>query len=668
MAKRTPGHPRHDVSSAETIPHRPPANFTAEYAARSRSTHSILAQSARASRLTSIVAPYLRRPSVSETPDMSTPKTPLLSLKLSSLSFLDSSIYDDQTRHPLYAIKTTGTSTAIKRSDPWGGASQKVAVIKWPKMIPYKTKDRQSLGVLLQMKGDNWREGDNFLKQSSMSSGHKFSIPQYSHTLKWKKVGSSYWCTAPSCKGPIAILEPHVASVPPRLRIYETFHDKYNNGSLAVHSGVSILLMDYLLVTALLLVTDIQEWMVVQKYDGDGESSRNDLHHQNGSSTSGDDRFPLSVSSPRPVNIAPSRWRKILNGEPLFPKLNLQRTPSTSTTATGYAPTTPTSVQQLAKIIHGEPMYPNIRTPSLDSMLSLSDDEDRVPSPIASSIYFPPTGAPSHDYFDPTFYDTSDAPPVPPLPAKYASPSRHDRAESSSVYSQSSPRSLPTPPQSSPSPLPSISQPWVRSQSTPPEEVALDPRARAQTGRPSTSSGISSSLSPQPIAMSRTSRSSSMTRSSMMSNGGFPRKLPDLPTQTPTPPPSTSPASRSSTLPPPPTTPTRSVKRTSAVPRSLPPTPVQRNAPLPEAPIQSQQVRQGRTLRSVSSSSASLASSYVSEDVEATPRASRVRTRLRDQDKDSIERVHRGRPPTIRESVFDREVPPPAYSSLDHVA
>lgn len=122
---------------------------------------------------------------------MSTPKTPLLSLKLSSLSFLDSSIYDDHTRHPLYAIKTTGTSTAIKRSDPWGGASQKVAVIKWPKMIPYKTKDRQSLGVLLQMKGDNWREGDNFLKQSSISRYVALSAPPLVQATAKYLVGTS---------------------------------------------------------------------------------------------------------------------------------------------------------------------------------------------------------------------------------------------------------------------------------------------------------------------------------------------------------------------------------------------------------------------------------------------------------------------------------------------
>ncbi|KAJ8515585.1 hypothetical protein ONZ45_g7000 [Pleurotus djamor] len=659
---------RQPSPSPETV--RPPvASFPAEYAARSRSTHSI-GRGARSSRLPSLVVPYLRRPSAPEALDMSTPKTPLLTLKLTSLSFLDSRIHDDRTRHPLYSIKTTGTSTVIKRADPWGHAAQKAAIIKWPRMIPSKTKDRQSLGVLVQMKGDNWREGDIFLRQGSLT--RQVSILPDSQP-PWKKVGNCYWCTAPSCKGPIAVLDPHVENVPPRLRIYETLHDKYDDSGLAVHSGVSILLMDYVLVTAILLVTDIQEWMVVQKYEGEGsaESSRLPPMPHEGSAS----RDHLAM--PQPINISQSRWRKILTGEPLFPKLNLQRSISkASTVAPGATvPATPTSVHQMAKIIHREPLYPSLRTPTPDSALSLVDydDEDealssgRIPSPIASSIYFPTSDAPSHNYFDPTFYD-ADAPPVPPLPAKYAS--SISRVDNASI--RSSPRCLPTPPKSATTPLPNDTQPWTtRSQSTPPgrDENSLDGTPSTTSKRPSTAGGPLPSPSPR-------YRSNSLSRSSFMSNGGFPRPLPELPVQTPTPPPSQSPPSRSRALlnqsPTPTSASIRSAmpKRTSALPpRSLPPTPgqsttnlpLQAQSPLPPSLVSPQQTR---VLKSVASNSSLASTVLTASDVEAavSPRGRGMRT---GRDKDAFEAVRRQRPPTIRESVFDREVPPPAYSSLD---
>ena len=46
-------------------------------------------------------------------------KKPLLTLKLSSPSFLDSKVNDGLSDNPLYTIETANTCTIVSRSDPW---------------------------------------------------------------------------------------------------------------------------------------------------------------------------------------------------------------------------------------------------------------------------------------------------------------------------------------------------------------------------------------------------------------------------------------------------------------------------------------------------------------------------------------------------------------------
>jgi hypothetical protein len=128
---------------------------------------SFLPHSSRTSVLSTVVFPYLRRLDIGD--DMQThQKKPLITLKLSSPSFLDSVVNDTLTRHPLYVIKTVGTSTTISRSDPWEGVT-KTADIKWPKLIPTKGKGKDSVGVLVQMSGGRWKGAENLLKPSSLS-------------------------------------------------------------------------------------------------------------------------------------------------------------------------------------------------------------------------------------------------------------------------------------------------------------------------------------------------------------------------------------------------------------------------------------------------------------------------------------------------------------------
>ena len=92
-------------------------------------------------------------------------KFPLLTLKLSSPSFLDALVYDDVTERPLYTVKTSGSFTAIHRADPWDGAT-KTAEIGWPRHVPDKGKGTSD-DVVIQMRGIRWDGSESFLRRGS---------------------------------------------------------------------------------------------------------------------------------------------------------------------------------------------------------------------------------------------------------------------------------------------------------------------------------------------------------------------------------------------------------------------------------------------------------------------------------------------------------------------
>ncbi|KAJ6594219.1 hypothetical protein B0H19DRAFT_54236 [Mycena capillaripes] len=464
-------------------------------------------------------------------------KSALVTLKLSSQSFLDSVLKDDASRNPLYVIRTTGTLTSVLRSDPWDGLT-KTAEIKWPKVIPTKGKTKETLGVLVQISDGRWQSGDTILKPGTMlSAPPRFNIPNFPHSLKWKRMGSAYWCTTSSVKGPIATFHPAVEGVPPRIRVFETLHDRHDSRPILVHNGVSILLLDHLIVTAMLLVTDVQDWMLVQKYEGDDSPPT---------------LPPLSASSsdlldtpPQSAPASASQWRKILYGEPIFPK----RTPNPrSASTTDLTTPLPTSSKQMAKILYGDPIYPSLTSSPVTSMWDSEDedeDEDveawraqrgsynssvaspqsqngptRVASPSSESIFYPNGRPSSHTYIDPSFYG-EDVPPVPQIPAQYAS------SVSTSTSRGTTPpdsarmrtrRELPTPP----TPV-SESRPAIRSQSTPPREVPAGSYGR----RPSEPLFLATSSSSVPSPPAPATPARTLTRSQSMKL----RQLPQTPTE-----------------------------------------------------------------------------------------------------------------------------------------
>lgn len=350
-------------------------------------------------------------------------------------------------------------------------------------------------------------------------------------------------------RGPIATLDPAVGSVPPRLKVFETLHDKYDSRPIPVHHGVSLLLLDYLLITSLLLVTDIQEWMLVKKYEG-----------KNGPLPA-----TLGISGSAPASTSASQWRKIIFGEPLFPRRASSTASSSLSRFSSDAPSpTPTSPDQMAKIIYGEPIYPKtLRTPSPDMSIIGSDseyesDEDdlqlpiqqrpqsRAPSPSAESVCYPLSNgsAPTHTYLDPMFYNDPDAPPVPPLPSQYASSSSSCVPSPNSTRSSRKLRVLPNPPQRQ------------RSQSTPPRESPLDesaivehpasPMNRSESHSPITRSESMSSRRRLPIppvpSQNASQQSITVNRREKHSSQYSQRSLPPTPISAPT----TSPRSHTS--------------------------------------------------------------------------------------------------------------------------
>ncbi|KJA27603.1 hypothetical protein HYPSUDRAFT_34709 [Hypholoma sublateritium FD-334 SS-4] len=376
----------------------------------------------RMSILPSVRIPLLRRSENTEAPHNS--KQPLLTMRLSSYSFLDSSIVEMGSQRPLYTIDTSNTSSTITRNDRKRGAI-KTAHITWPRVLPTKPSGKDTTdGVLVQMRDSRWDPGDSFLKPAaSLNGSRKFKIPNYSQSMKWERYGDVYWCTTASVKGPIAVMDRAGRSEPTKLMIYETLYDKYDPKSLSAIKGVSVLLLDYIIVTALLLVTDLQEWMLVKRFEEPTPS--------------------IPGSSSQPSNSVPelasTQLRKIIYGEPIFPKLlatdsRSKHSSSSTGPMTPGPPQTPTSATFGSSAIKYEESFytssrPSSPMPGLPSIAGSRDDVDNCESfvipeiqastPLAESLRFS-SRHPSHSHFDPSFYGSSEEPPVPSLPFKYS--------------------------------------------------------------------------------------------------------------------------------------------------------------------------------------------------------------------------------------------------------
>jgi hypothetical protein len=171
--------------------------------------------------------------------------------------------------------------------------------------------------------------------------------------------------------------------------------------------------------------------MVVRKYEGDGV-------HLSGSSGQGSSSMPDLPSTSDP------KFRKIMFGEPIYPKiaggaesrLRLSEGSSSLSPTTPGFPRTPTSASGGASIPDPEfdssPLRPaspkTTMAPTVSSEYDNDEDDEgtlfddtRPPSVLAESFHYSAT-APSHTHIDPSFYGNSQSrPPVPRIPPQFKS-------------------------------------------------------------------------------------------------------------------------------------------------------------------------------------------------------------------------------------------------------
>ena len=106
-------------------------------------------------------------------------------------------------------------------------------------------------------------------------------IPHHRHSLRWKRSGDDYsvhasentrifilisfsQCTT-NCQRPCVILEPAIQRAPPQLKILDPLFRLGASKPQRMHNGLPLSLLDFLLVTAMLLVTPSEEWMNVTR-------------------------------------------------------------------------------------------------------------------------------------------------------------------------------------------------------------------------------------------------------------------------------------------------------------------------------------------------------------------------------------------------------------------
>jgi len=167
--------------------------------------------------------------------------------------------------------------------------------------------------------------------------------------------------------------------------------------------------------------------MVVRKYE--------DGPHLSGSSGQGSSSMPDLPSTSDP------KFRKIMFGEPIYPKiaggaesrLRLSDGSSSLSPTTPSFPRTPTSASGGALIPDPEFDSSSLRPASPKTTMALTvsfeDDDDegtlfddaRPSSVLAESFHYSAT-APSHTHIDPSFYGNSQSrPPVPQIPPQFKS-------------------------------------------------------------------------------------------------------------------------------------------------------------------------------------------------------------------------------------------------------
>lgn len=182
----------------------------------------------------------------------------------------------------------------------------------------------------------------------------------------------------------VATLEPAVLSAPPRIRVFEPVYERDDTRPQLEHQGVPIPLLDYLVATSLLLLTDKDEW---QHYGGAAGTSSNNESESNLPSFRSDSGSSSGAASNAVHSI--HRWRTGLETEPFSSRPS---TPALSTEDDVISLRTDESVsasQPRPMSGHGRRDSTADETASIPSFRSFYSDAS-VPSTIRLSPARPP--------------------------------------------------------------------------------------------------------------------------------------------------------------------------------------------------------------------------------------------------------------------------------------
>ncbi|KIJ50576.1 hypothetical protein M422DRAFT_245197 [Sphaerobolus stellatus SS14] len=170
----------------------------------------------------------------------------LLTLTLSTRSFLEIIMTDNGI--PIYSTETNVKITSLSRWSTQASPIQ-VAHIRWPEKETSKGKSKEPVGAMVFMDG-MVRSEEDLLKHSRWNETRRFRIQGHTDTLKWKRAQDDFHCITPS--GPvIATLEPVTLAKVPQIN----FLVFTLSGLPQPQDRVTWLLVDYLIVTAMLLLT-----------------------------------------------------------------------------------------------------------------------------------------------------------------------------------------------------------------------------------------------------------------------------------------------------------------------------------------------------------------------------------------------------------------------------
>jgi hypothetical protein len=246
-------------------------------------------------------------------------------------------------------------------------------------------------------------------------------------------------------KGPIAIFEQSIASMPATISVFETLQDKHDTRPKPSHRGVPLGLLDYLLVTSLFLVTDVYEWIAVEKakdkpitvppIDGNG-------------------KITIVRSIPYPAFTSAEQWRRVTLSEE-----SNRGAPSSSASVHGTSASS-SSLMSTDEVLATVDLRDRAQSPSSTHSSSIVEDSDdylfissgQARRKFSRSSVSSASSAPPHMYLDPSFYNETAKSIVtePYIPDSGRTPQASlNRPSPPAAHPQSNPkqaRALPRPP------------------------------------------------------------------------------------------------------------------------------------------------------------------------------------------------------------------------------